>query len=78
MTAENFEQTRQFLQENTQTYDQVIEDMKQHKEQYSPTEGNIVSFLPILHNKNVLLMQFYGYSINLNADGTWIFEDTAG
>ncbi len=34
--------------------------------------------LPILHNKDRVYLQFCGWSINLHADGTWIWGDTGG
>jgi len=35
-------------------------------------------FLPILHNADVLFLQFHGWSINLNRDGTYWMEVTEG
>lgn len=37
-----------------------------------------VTPIPILHNKNLIILQFCGWSINLSADGTWEWEDTTG
>jgi hypothetical protein len=34
--------------------------------------------LPVLSNKDVIILQFGGWSINLYPDGKWIWEDTTG
>lgn len=34
--------------------------------------------IPILHNEGEIFLQFCGWSINLNEDGTWFWEDTTG
>jgi hypothetical protein len=34
--------------------------------------------IPILHNKDVILLQFHGWSVNLQRDGSWWWEDTSG
>lgn len=34
--------------------------------------------LPILHNDEVLYLQFWGWSLNLYPDGTYMVEDTEG
>jgi hypothetical protein len=36
------------------------------------------SVIPILHNENLIYLQFNGWSINLLSDGTWFWEDTTG
>lgn len=33
---------------------------------------------PILHNKDTIILQFCGWSINLHSDGTFGWEDTTG
>jgi len=33
---------------------------------------------PILHNEDLIILQFLGWSIDLNKDGTWNWEDTSG
>jgi hypothetical protein len=40
--------------------------------------SHIVDVLPILHNDNLIILQFKGWSINLYDDGTYIWEDTSG
>lgn len=48
-------------------------------EMVSNGEGDqIVEPIPILHNKGVVILQFFGWSLNLNDDGTWIWEATDG
>lgn len=42
-----------------------------------PTSGT-ADVIPILHNHGLIILQFNGWSINLKADGTWIWEDTTG
>ncbi len=34
--------------------------------------------LLITHNKDVVFLQFNGWSINLYSDGQWVWEDTTG
>ena len=41
-------------------------------------DSSKVEFLPIMHNKDVVILQFHGWSINLHEDGTWIWEATDG
>jgi len=36
-----------------------------------------IPVLPILHNEFIILLMC-GWSINLNPDGTWYWEDTTG
>jgi len=37
-----------------------------------------ITLIPILHNKDQVILQFYGWSINLYDDGTWIWTATDG
>ena len=41
-------------------------------------DDNHTIFTPILHNKDQVILQFYGWSINLYDDGTWIWTATDG
>lgn len=34
--------------------------------------------IPILHNRNTIILQYNGWSINLHDDGAWEWEDTTG
>jgi hypothetical protein len=34
--------------------------------------------IPILHNPEVIYLQYFGWSINLYPDGTYFVEDTEG
>lgn len=38
----------------------------------------ILDAIPILHNPDRIILQMTGWSINLNADGTWYWEATDG
>ena len=40
--------------------------------------GKSLIILPILHNKDMIILQLHGWSINLYDDGTWIWEATDG
>lgn len=44
-----------------------------------PKTGVIVGVVPITHDPQQIILQFYGWSVNLRADGTWwVDEDTSG
>lgn len=34
--------------------------------------------ITILHNRDTIILQYNGWSINLHDDGTWEWEDTTG
>jgi len=57
----------------------VITEVKELLAEEPRTFGdNDVSFLPITHNDDEIFLQFVGWSINLYADGTWIWTATDG
>ena len=43
-----------------------------------PKDTFFKEVLPITHNENQVILQFNGWSIILNEDGTWYWEDTTG
>lgn len=42
-------------------------------------DGNkLITVIPIIHNEDVVYLQFYGWSINLYPNGTYVIEATDG
>lgn len=73
---------KELLVEDSHTVDIIIESG------YETIDGFItepvtvssleVTILPIIHNDDVIILQLDGWSINLNRDGTWLWEDSGG
>jgi hypothetical protein len=58
--------------------DYLAEAHTRWSNEYWNAQRGVVDPIAICHNKEVVFLQFCGWSINLYADGTWIVEDTSG
>jgi len=65
----NLEKVKELLKEE-------IRDMKNKKRIKLFKDDLTID--PILHNKDMIILQMWGWSINLLEDGTWFWEDTSG
>jgi len=65
----NLEKVKELLKEE-------IRDMKNKKRIKLFKDDLTID--PILHNENMIILQLWGWSINLLEDGTWFWEDTSG
>jgi hypothetical protein len=56
-------------------FSQVRQLLSEEQKYYFPHDPEV---LPVLHNENVIILQFGGWAVNLYPDGTWLWEDTTG
>ena len=48
------------------------------REEIDIQKDKTITVIPIMHNEDVVYLQFYGWSINLYPNGTYVIEATDG
>lgn len=55
-----------------------VKDLLEKEKEILYGQSSFVDVTPILHNEECIILQFCGWSINLEADGRWWWEATDG
>jgi len=59
-------------------FNQVKDFLQKEIDLRESLHGLTADVMPILHNKELIILQFCGWAIDLHEDGTWSWEETTG